>query len=707
MAVEALCPTCGAVFSLKDEYVGRKVRCKKCEHVFTVAGEKVKERAEDGAVQAGAAAPPKRSSRDEDDDERTTRKSPARRGREDDEDDDRPRKRASRGRDDDDDDDDRAGGKKRRVYHDDDDDEPRRPRRKAPSGGGGAGKVIAIVAAIVVVVLLVCGGGIYGIYRWTERTVNDLAADQQFADQFQQAMNEAAKQDPNFPFDRQPKDLDEALTFLRGNVASDRRGAARWLARQPLDNGRRKEVATALDPLLKEDDGSCAAAASALKVWGTKDNGPALTAALKQKPDKGIPGDTQKELMAAIGRVKYEPGADEIIRFMNNHFVCDDAQRALADLGPGAEKTVLKSMHHKEERVRSRARRLLDGYQTKPGAPLDQTIEDLGSVEQERNKNAAEWLAQPASNPALELAKAEPARRTAVAKGLNRLIENPPTFFEDTLLNAVKRWGTKDNVPSLIHMLTNNPFKKREAADALIAIGPACEPDVKALLSHRDQGVVEQAKRVLTNIGSADVKYIAAIEDLKSDDFGRTQRASRTLQAGPADEKQRPAVVAGLMWAIKDTGVRRSDSWLEDIAKALVVWATKDDGPQIVEKLKEMDKAHCKRSRKVLIEWLGKQKVEQAIPLLASMLVERDYYEDASRALQAMGPELGSKIEKEVASQQTNDRNMLVECLKVLGAVGTKDSLPLVKQQQVAALKKKDDVVAAACKAAIDAINAR
>ena len=50
---------------------------------------------------------------------------------------------------------------------------------------------------------------------------------------------------------------------------------------------------------------------------------------------------------------------------------------------------------------------------------------------------------------------------------------------------------------------------------------------------------------------------------------------------------------------------------------------------------------------------------------------------------------------------------MLVECLKVLGAVGTKDSLPLVKQQQVAALKKKDDVVAAACKAAIDAINAR
>ena len=47
MAVEALCPICGAVFSLKEEMQGKKVRCTKCEHVFTVGGEskaKAKER---------------------------------------------------------------------------------------------------------------------------------------------------------------------------------------------------------------------------------------------------------------------------------------------------------------------------------------------------------------------------------------------------------------------------------------------------------------------------------------------------------------------------------------------------------------------------------------------------------------------------------------------------------------------------------------
>ena len=39
MAVEALCPICGAVFNLRDDMQGKKVRCTKCEHVFTVGGE--------------------------------------------------------------------------------------------------------------------------------------------------------------------------------------------------------------------------------------------------------------------------------------------------------------------------------------------------------------------------------------------------------------------------------------------------------------------------------------------------------------------------------------------------------------------------------------------------------------------------------------------------------------------------------------------
>src|SRR5579871_485345 len=39
MPVEAVCPACGATFRLKDEYVGKKVRCKECGHPFAVAAQ--------------------------------------------------------------------------------------------------------------------------------------------------------------------------------------------------------------------------------------------------------------------------------------------------------------------------------------------------------------------------------------------------------------------------------------------------------------------------------------------------------------------------------------------------------------------------------------------------------------------------------------------------------------------------------------------
>jgi predicted Zn finger-like uncharacterized protein len=39
MPKEVLCPICGAAYNLADEQLGKKVRCKKCEHAFTAGGE--------------------------------------------------------------------------------------------------------------------------------------------------------------------------------------------------------------------------------------------------------------------------------------------------------------------------------------------------------------------------------------------------------------------------------------------------------------------------------------------------------------------------------------------------------------------------------------------------------------------------------------------------------------------------------------------
>jgi hypothetical protein len=300
-----------------------------------------------------------------------------------------------------------------------------------------------------------------------------------------------------------------------------------------------------------------------------------------------------------------------------------------------------------------------------------------------------------------------------VGVALNRLVESPPTSFEETVLGAVKRWGTKDNVPALINLLTTKPYK-RQAADALIAIGRACEPEVKKLLGHRDAAIVDESKRILTGIGSPDANFVAAVADLKSNEVGRIGSGARALQAIPVDEKQRADVVAALLATIKDTGVGRGDPLLEDVAKALAVWTGKEDGLLIVEKVKEMHPFFCKRSRKVLIEWMGKRKVEQAIPFLVASLADEDNAEDAGKALQAMGPDLGGKIEVEVLKAveplktQGNDRIYLLECIKILGAVGTKKvSLPRLKSQHGSALKMMDDVIAKACADAIAAIGSR
>jgi predicted Zn finger-like uncharacterized protein len=689
MAIEALCPTCGAVFNLKDEYEGKKVRCKKCEQIFTVAAGKAADRDDDrGSVKTKADdAPARKSTRDDDDDERSSRKvrPAAKRGRDDDDDDDRPKRKASkRGRDDDDDDDNDRSRKRKRTYHDDDDDDDDRPRKRSPkrASGGGAGKVLLIVGGVVALVILVCGGAIYGVYKVAADAADEAEAQQQ---QWQNAMNNGGPGNPwqggGFPgFEQQPHDMTEALTFLKGNDPNARRGAANWLSNQPLDAGKQKEVATALESLVKDsDDNTCAAGAKAMKVWGTKDNGPALTTALRSRlPGGNRPflGEDQKQLMGAIAAVKYEPGADVIAEFLPNFFSGGEAEIALGNFGAGAEKPVLKHFHDPDGNCRGKARGLCLRYGTKPLVMLDQTVIDLAAIDRGRSGAALEWLSRGDSNDALQAANADPARRTAVAQALNKVIDDPQ-FNGDQVFQACKRWATKDNIPALSRKRESDVWKKKEYSDLIIAVG------------------------------GAEAKFDVALTDLKSGDNRRIQDAARVLQTTPVDEKQRAAVVAGLLGAINGDGFFQGNDTCEAITKALAVWATRDDGAAVVDKVSQLKKPFLTRARGVTIDWLGKQKVEKGIVFLAGLLADRDEYQAAGSALIAMGPDLGDKIEVAVSTVQTTDKNQLLQCFKVLGAVGTKQSLNLLKSQQALFLQKKDLQLAQACKDASDAITLR
>jgi predicted Zn finger-like uncharacterized protein len=68
MPKEVLCPICGAAYNLADEQIGKKVRCKKCEHAFT-AGDKPKRRDDDDDDEPRRSKSKAKKGRDRDRDE--------------------------------------------------------------------------------------------------------------------------------------------------------------------------------------------------------------------------------------------------------------------------------------------------------------------------------------------------------------------------------------------------------------------------------------------------------------------------------------------------------------------------------------------------------------------------------------------------------------------------------------------------------------
>ncbi len=74
MPREILCPICGASYHLADEQLGKRLRCKKCEHAFTPSDPSlrraVEEEDEDGIPDRRRDRRRRRGHRDEEDEDR-------------------------------------------------------------------------------------------------------------------------------------------------------------------------------------------------------------------------------------------------------------------------------------------------------------------------------------------------------------------------------------------------------------------------------------------------------------------------------------------------------------------------------------------------------------------------------------------------------------------------------------------------------------
>ncbi len=156
MPADARCPSCRAACPVTDEDIGKKVRCPRCEEVFTVKAKTIKLDEDDDDspwLQDADAAKGKGQ------EERTGGR--ARRG-----------KGADKADRDDDPDEEAPRRKKTRRVDDDDDEPPRRPSSVAKKKRGRTGLIVGLVTGAAFVLLLCCGVG--GYFAWTRFSDNPL-----------------------------------------------------------------------------------------------------------------------------------------------------------------------------------------------------------------------------------------------------------------------------------------------------------------------------------------------------------------------------------------------------------------------------------------------------------------------------------------------------------------------------------------------------
>jgi HEAT repeat protein len=625
-----------------------------------------------------------------------------------------------------DDDDDRPRAKKsRRAYDDDGDDSPRK-------SSDGSGMVLAIVGGVFAVLLLLCGGGVLGVYYMYRKGAEAI---EQAANAPAPAADVPVIDNPFIPGPTRPTlaSIDDALRALKSADEGERRAALEWLARAPLDVGRQAEVSRAVNPFLTDPDNRTREkAVGALKVWCTRDNVDGLVRILNEgNPGPGGPPELVKGSMEVLGKLQDERGAEPVWRYIREGSIWWDAERAMKAMGPAAgEKATLKHLNDPVGGIRGTARGILASYATKDDAKVRQTLLDLKADDRARRSAAAEYLAN--VSPVVD------SERPAVSQALNATLTDPDAPTVDNGLRAIEKWYTADNVPALVKMLDDDRSRdrhrvmallgkikdvraaapmaarlpvgadRRSAADALIVLGPVGKPAVEKYSTHPDQAVRREVERILGSYGAdtSGLKLAQVLADLASPEARRRTDAARKLANDiKVDPAEQTKVARALATAVADA----SDKGAQEMAlKALAVWGTKANGPALVKLIEDRDKNPA-QVRHQAMDILARWKDEEAIkPIALNIGTDKGDREAAAKALMAMGPELGNKIEGVVSGGLQNpDRAVVLECVKVLGAVGTRASVAELNKLGQLAVKQKQRDVEAACRKALAEITLR
>jgi HEAT repeat protein len=580
------------------------------------------------------------------------------------------------------------------------------PRRKTKRKKKAKGNTALVVGLVVGGVLLI-GGGVAGYFIWKAR---------QAPVTLEQFLGQMAND--------QSMTLDRALDELKGRDGYKRGRAAQWLARAQVDRARQAEVARTLDALVSDRDGTINASAfRALKVWATRDN----VATLVHILDDARVGPLSAQAVASmeiLAKLPDERGAVAVARYLPNIFSVQSAHRCLREMGPVAQKAVLKYYHHPDGAAFDPVRSLLKDYKTPPAEVVRQSADDLQHDSREYRLRSAAWLA---------LQRPDPALRPQVRKALEGILADGDEPVALAGLKALGVWMTPDSVPALLRLVDAPATTARantlrrgamdllgqlkderavpalarrlvyqddreSAAKALTAVGPPVEKELLAkYVTHPDRAVREAAGRVLDAVGSgARYRVLQALADVQGADEQRRREALRALMTMPVDKGRREEVARVLRPLLEGT----SDELTNLAARALGAWGGPEDVPALIQTLSSPAAA----VRHGALDALGKLKDSRAVSVVASHLLIGGDRQYASRALIAMGPTVEPSV---LTGLQLADVNVVLECCRILEAVGTKASLGPLGTLGRASLAQRNRDVADACQRAVLAINAR
>jgi HEAT repeat protein len=280
-------------------------------------------------------------------------------------------------------------------------------------------------------------------------------------------------------------------------------------------------------------------------------------------------------------------------------------------------------------------------------------------------------------------------------------VNNPPTFGNDGLFTAFNRWAGKENVPTLVHIVSkirstvwdnvyrhnamralgrlkdprgaevlakklDDFFDRGVASEALAELGAGAEKAVVPFLNHPGPfGTREAARKLLKGYNTRDDLLLTqCLIDLDSTEGERKTAAVQWIALTNVDAKRRPEIARGLNKAIQNEGSLRN----QDLRTAIEKWATTDTVGKLIQILDQE-----KLGGHETIRLLGKLGDANGVKAIARQVGNFFNGNEAKAALKNAGPRAEPAVVEVMTT--TQDGRVRTECARFLGEIGTRGSI--------------------------------